>query len=71
MILMGANPFRGPLKGKGVGLKNQYFLGPEIAPSEASAVRPKKAYQIKNRYIGNFKYMSLAAAVFCILCSVL
>ncbi len=28
MILMGANPFRGPLQGKGMGLKNRYFFGP-------------------------------------------
>ncbi len=36
MILMGANPFRGPLEG--VDPENQDFLGPEMATSEASTI---------------------------------
>jgi hypothetical protein len=35
MILMGANPFRGPLEG--VGPENRDFFRPEMATSEANA----------------------------------
>ncbi len=40
MILMGKNPFRGPLEG--VGPVIRVFLGPEMTTSEASAICPKK-----------------------------
>ncbi len=35
MILMRANPFRGPLEG--VGPENRDFLGPEMATSEVTS----------------------------------
>ncbi len=38
--MMGANPFRGPLEGWA--LKIETFLGPEMAASEASAIRAQK-----------------------------
>jgi hypothetical protein len=40
MILMRANPFRGPLEG--VAPENQDFLGPEKETSEASAIWVQK-----------------------------
>ncbi len=36
IILMRANPFRGPLEG--VGPENRDFLGPEMTTSEVSAI---------------------------------
>ncbi len=37
MVLMGANPFRGPLEG--VGPENETLLGPEMATSKADRKR--------------------------------
>jgi hypothetical protein len=43
MILMGANPFRGPLKGVDPEkIFFETFLGPEMATSEASAIWVEK-----------------------------
>jgi hypothetical protein len=90
IILLWANPFRGPLEA--VGPENYDFLCPEMAMSEASTILVQKSQDfqgptlpmaqvmdfprskslcpkrhIKSSYIGNFMYMSFAAAVFFIL----
>jgi hypothetical protein len=41
MILIGENPFRGPLEG--VSPENQDFLGPEMATSKARAIWAQKS----------------------------
>jgi hypothetical protein len=42
MILIGENPFRGPLEG--VGLENRDFLGPWMETSEASAIWAQQSF---------------------------
>ncbi len=64
MILLRENPFWGHWKGWAMKIKT--FLGPEMAPNEASSIWAQKSkHHIKNRYIGNFMHMSFAAAVWC------
>jgi hypothetical protein len=41
LILMRANPFRGPLEGAGP--ENRDLLGPEMATSEASVILAQKS----------------------------
>jgi hypothetical protein len=41
MILMGKNPFRGPLEG--VALKIETFSGPKVVTSKASAIWAQKS----------------------------
>jgi hypothetical protein len=71
MILMRADPFRGPLEG--VGPESRDFLGPEMATNNGFArikIIKSKRY-IKNMKIGNFLYMSFARILYCLLYSVL
>jgi hypothetical protein len=63
MILMGQIPVRGKLEWA------RPFKWPEYGLVPIKIVKFK--CHIKNRYIDNFMYMSFAAAVFCILYTVL
>ncbi len=56
MILMGENPFREPIP----------FNGSSNGLAPIKIIKSK--CHIKNRYIGNFMYISFAAAVFCTAC---
>ncbi len=64
MILMRANPFRGPLEGVGTEMKSSKA---RLLMAREVDLPPSKSFEfecrIKNIYIGNFMYMSFAAAV--------
>jgi hypothetical protein len=60
MILMVANPFRGPLEERG--LEDRDFFGPEIAMRKASEIRAQKSRDIQGPPLPMVPVMDLPAS---------